>query len=96
MSGKLKVIAFISAYELYQAGLLLISTKQSGELLWENVQTLLKSSEDAYVVFDDTVLDKRYGHHIELSRRLYSGTEHRVIRGISSSEKGVIKLRCRR
>jgi hypothetical protein len=34
------------------------------------------------LVFDDTVLDKRYSQKIELVRRQYSGNEHRVIRGI--------------
>ena len=34
------------------------------------------------MVFDDTVLDKRHAKHIDLVRWLYSGNEHRVIRGI--------------
>jgi copper chaperone CopZ len=51
-------------------------------LLWENVLPHLQTSVDGYLVFDDTVLDKRYAQKIELVRRMYSGTEHRVIRGI--------------
>lgn len=51
-------------------------------LLWDNVKPLLQPSENAYVLFDDTVLDKRYSTAIELARRQYSGNEHRVIRGI--------------
>ena len=39
-------------------------------------------SPSAYLLFDDTVLDKQYASVIELSRRQYSGNEHRVIRGI--------------
>ena len=35
-----------------------------------------------YLLFDDTVLDKRHSTSIELTRRQYSGTEHRVLRGI--------------
>jgi Transposase DDE domain len=46
------------------------------------VQPLLKPCENGYVLFDDTVLDKRYSTSIELTRRQYSGNEHRVIRGI--------------
>lgn len=43
---------------------------------------MLQASENAYILFDDTVLDKRYSTSIELTRRQYSGNEHRVIRGI--------------
>lgn len=50
--------------------------------LWSNVQQELKSSSSAYLVFDDTVIDKRFSQKIELVRRQYSGNEHRVIRGI--------------
>ena len=28
---------------------------------------------EAYLIFDDTVINKKYGHHIELPRRQYSG-----------------------
>lgn len=56
--------------------------KLTPRLLWENVQPLLKTDPNAYLVFDDTVLDKRFAHAIELTRRQYSGNEHRVIRGI--------------
>jgi hypothetical protein len=50
--------------------------------LWENVKSLIQVNENAYVIFDDTVLNKRYGEDIELARRQYSGNEHRVLRGI--------------
>ena len=33
----------------------------------------------AYLIFDDTVIDKKYGDNIELTRRQYSGNEHKVI-----------------
>lgn len=56
--------------------------KLTPRLLWDNVKPLLQSSQNAYVLFDDTVLDKRYSASIELTRRQYSGNEHRVIRGI--------------
>jgi len=56
--------------------------KLSPRLLWDNVNPLLQASETAYILFDDTVLDKRHSASIELTRRQYSGNEHRVIRGI--------------
>ncbi len=56
--------------------------KLTPRLLWENVKPLIQVSENAYVIFDDTVLDKRYAEDIELSRRQYSGNENGVLRGI--------------
>lgn len=58
------------------------SEKLTPRLLWDNVKLLLQPSKNAYVLFDDTVLDKRYSSSIDLTRRQYSGNEHRVIRGI--------------
>jgi hypothetical protein len=46
------------------------------------VATRIETHVDGYLIFDDTVLDKRYSEDIELTRRQYSGNEHRVIRGI--------------
>jgi hypothetical protein len=51
-------------------------------IVWENVQASIKEDNEASIVFDDTVLDKRYSKKIELVRRQYSGNEHKVIRGI--------------
>lgn len=56
--------------------------KLTPRLLWDNVQLLLQPCSNAYLLFDDTVLDKRHSASIELARRQYSGNEHRVIRGI--------------
>lgn len=56
--------------------------KLTPRLLWENVKQIIKINEKAYIIFDDTVLDKRYSQEIELVRRQYSGNEHRVLRGI--------------
>ena len=56
--------------------------KLTPRLLWENVKPILPRAEQACIVFDDTVLDKRHSKAIELTRRQYSGNEHRVIRGI--------------
>jgi DDE superfamily endonuclease len=56
--------------------------KLSPRLLWENVKSLIQSHHQGYIIFDDTVLDKRSSQDIELSRKQYSGNEHRVVKGI--------------
>jgi hypothetical protein len=56
--------------------------KLTPRLLWDNVKHLIQLDEDASIIFDDTVIDKNSSSCIELVRRQYSGTEHRVIRGI--------------
>ena len=56
--------------------------KLTPRVLWENVKPLIPSDAAGYLIFDDTVLDKRFSRAIELVRRQYSGNEHRVIRGI--------------
>ena len=50
--------------------------------MWQNIKLDLKEFEEGEIVFDDRLLDKRYGQSIELVRRQYSGTEHRVLPGI--------------
>jgi hypothetical protein len=56
--------------------------KLTPRLLWENVKPLIVSDPMGYLIFDDTVLDKRFSTSIELVRRQYSDNEHPVIRGI--------------
>ena len=51
-------------------------------LVWENVKPHLVQTAEGYVIFDDTVLDKRYGRTIALSRVQYSGNAKGVINGI--------------
>jgi len=60
----------------------LCGEKLTPGLLWENVKPLLQPAQNAYLLFDDTVLDKRHSTSIELTRRQYSGNEHRILRGI--------------
>jgi hypothetical protein len=48
------------------------SEKLTPRLLWDNVKNLIVPHEDAYIIFDDTVLDKRYSEEIEIVRRQYS------------------------
>jgi hypothetical protein len=40
------------------------------------------TDDNGYVIFDDSVLDKRYSEEIEIVRRQYSGNEHGVLKGI--------------
>ena len=61
---------------------LLAQDKMTPHLVWENVQGDVKQVAGGYLVFDDTVSDKRYSRQIELVRRQYSGNAHGVIRGI--------------
>ena len=56
--------------------------KLTPRLLWDNVKNLVEVDEDAYIIFDDSVLDKRYSEEIELVRRQYSGNEHGIVKGI--------------
>ena len=55
-------------------------------LLWENVREVIELDGDAYLLFDDTVLDAQgapgFGPKIEITRRQWSGNEKRVVRGI--------------
>ena len=56
--------------------------KLTPRLLWDNAKPSIEADAAGYLIFDDTVLDKRFSQSIELVRRQYSGNEHRVIRGI--------------
>jgi len=56
--------------------------KLSPRLLWEKVSPLITQSSHAFVIFDDTVLDKRHSQAISMVRRQYSGNAHGVIKGI--------------
>src|SRR5215210_5379631 len=56
--------------------------KLSPRLLWEQVQPLLELDSEAYLIFDDTVLDKSFGPKIELARKQWSGNKKGVISGI--------------
>ncbi len=56
--------------------------KLTPRLLWDNVKDLIAVDENAYVIFDDTVLDKRFSEEMEIVRRQYSGNVHGIVRGI--------------
>ncbi len=56
--------------------------KLTPRLLWDNVKDLIVPDDNAYIIFDDTVLDKRFSEEIEIVRRQYSGNEHGIVKGI--------------
>jgi hypothetical protein len=56
--------------------------KLTPRLLFEQVEPLLEPDPEAYLIFDDTVLDKSFGPSIEVARKQWSGNEKSVIRGI--------------
>ena len=56
--------------------------KLTPRLIWDNVRAQVVPTANAYLVFDDTVLDKNYSFAIALVRRQYSGNAHGVIKGI--------------
>lgn len=55
--------------------------------LWQVVQPLLQDGPECYLIFDDSVQDKRYSHKIELVKLQYSGAEGGLVKGI-----GVLNL----
>jgi hypothetical protein len=55
--------------------------------LYKLVRPLLNDTDEAYLIVDDSVQDKRYSKKIELTKRQYSGNEHGLVRGI-----GVVNL----
>lgn len=55
--------------------------------LWELVESEIDNVPEAYLIFDDSVTDKRYATEIELVYRQWSGAAHGVVEGI-----GVVNL----
>lgn len=58
--------------------------KLTPRLLWDNVKEVVEADTNGYIIFDDSVLDKRYSEEIEIVRRQYSGNEHGVLKGIGT------------
>jgi hypothetical protein len=63
--------------------------KLTPRLLFEQVEPLLEPNGKAYLLFDDTVLEKSFGPMIEVTRKQWSGNDKSVIRGI-----GVVSCVC--
>jgi hypothetical protein len=55
--------------------------------LWELARSHIHDTEDAYLILDDSVQDKRYSRKIEVAQRQWSGAEGGIVRGI-----GVVNL----
>ena len=51
-------------------------------MLWEHVKTDLVENPDGYLIFDDTVIDKRYAKQIAVAKKQYSGNAGGIINGI--------------
>ena len=58
----------------------------NSEDLWRNVKEEFVSDTEAYLIFDDTVINKKYGYNIEIARRQYSGNEHQVVCVLSAAK----------
>ena len=56
--------------------------KLTPRLLWEQIKEDIVQSPNGFIVFDDTVLDKRHAREIDPLRSQWSGNEHRIIKGI--------------
>jgi DDE family transposase len=56
--------------------------KLSPRLLFEQTRSLLEIDPEAYLIFDDTVLEKSFGPKIEVVRKQWSGNKKGVIRGV--------------
>ena len=69
--------------------------KLSPHLLWEQTEPLLELNDEAYLVFDDTVLDHSFGPTIEMVRRQWSGNQKSVIRGMGLVSCVYVNLRTR-
>ena len=52
-------------------------------MLWEHVKKDLVADTDGYLIFDDTVIDKRYAKKIALAQRQYSGNASGILNGIA-------------
>jgi hypothetical protein len=40
--------------------------KLTPRLLWDNVKEVVEPNDNGYIIFDDSVLDKRYSEEIEI------------------------------
>ena len=56
--------------------------KITSSMIYKQVKDEIIPTEEAYLVFDDTVADKNYSRKIAMVRRQWSGNAKRIIRGI--------------
>ena len=50
--------------------------------VWQAVKPHLEQTPQGYIIFDDTVVDKRYAKKIGLAKKQYSGNAHGTLNGI--------------
>lgn len=60
----------------------LAKDKLTPALLWEHISNDVIQSQQGYLIFDDTVLDKTNSTAIEIARWQYSGNAGKVLQGI--------------
>ena len=60
----------------------LAGTRLRPRYVWENVKSHLEQTPDGYLLFDDTVLEKRHAKEIAIAQRQYSGNAGGIINGI--------------
>lgn len=74
----------IEGYSHDQINRYMRGQKLTPRILWQNVEPSIVTDEAKYMymLFDDTVLDKRHAKQIEMAQRQYSGNEHGVVQGI--------------
>lgn len=61
--------------------------KHTARRLFELAEPLISNKEEAYLIVDDSVLDKRHARVMELLKRQYSGNVHGLVQGI-----GIVNL----
>jgi len=59
----------------------LTKTKLTPNVLWEHTKGLV-DMDSGYLLLDDSVLDKTFSNKISLAKWMYSGTTHRLTKGI--------------
>lgn len=57
------------------------NTKLTPKILWEHTKSLINMN-NGYLLIDDSVLNKSYSNKIGLTKWQYSGTNHRITKGI--------------
>lgn len=62
--------------------LYLRSDRLTASQVWKSIKHDIEPSDNGFIVFDDTVLDKNHSRHIDSVRWQYSGNAHDIIRGI--------------
>ena len=61
--------------------------KATARQVWDLAKEIINNDEEAYLIVDDSVQDKRYSRKIGLVKNQYSGAEHGLVNGI-----GIVNL----